>query len=301
MNGCQFIFNPSAKSAEIGPPGCGPMTVPDGCGTLSIAAQGGLSATFSGYQFAEGIISADGVEISGEVTTSPAWCRSSVKIVASWDFATQMTVWENFVPIGISLTNEKYPLTKAQAFPVNVAAGPAVLETGVMLVDKLGNKTLNVRCPAVNLSAGELTKEAKSAFSLSGTYAGYYTEGAYCESQIASVKVSMNSCRYDFPEIEQTGSTYTAVGGGITCTKEGDRIVIERPGQQPCIIRLLPQSLSATLTNEGSGLGSEIPLTIATSSLKYTTSFACQLEGFKKEGEDGVMNQKLGLRGTLPG
>jgi hypothetical protein len=261
--------------------------------------QGGLSATFTGKEPIPGVvIMATGVEVSGTVSTTPAWCASSIKIVANWSLASEMPVFASFVPVGISLTSEKSPKTAAQSYPVNVAAVRSAVDTSISIL-KISSPAIEVKCLAANLGGGELAEEAASSFSLSGTYSGSGPEGKYCESPMGRITVNMKSCRYELPEIEQAGSSYTAKGAAITCTKEGDEIALE---SGVCTIKVPPQALQATLVNGGEGFGAEISLTLSSGNLKYKAKGGfCQLGGLKEEGEDATMKQELALRGTLPG
>ncbi len=317
MNGCQLILNPSTKSADIGPPGCGPVSISGGtCTSIMFFPQTGLSTTYTGAQIAEGIVGAEGLEVSGtvNVTSLTSFCFGSETgtLTANWGLATTNEAKEannllssrDFVPIGISLTNEKHPRTRAQVFPVNVAAvhGNPVDQVVMPIEIPLNSTKLKVWCPEANLSAGELTKETESVFSLSGTYGGYNPGSSDCKASGGPTKatVKMNSCRYDLPEIEQTGSSYTVKGAAIACTKEGDAIsAVTNAG---CNLYIPPQPLQATLTSGGFGFAADVPLDVGTNSLKYTSSGAfCKLGGVKESGEDGVMNQELALRGTLSG
>jgi hypothetical protein len=320
MNGCELILHPGASpTAEIGPPGCGPMKVPFGCGS-EIKPQTGIPLTYSGDHVADGFDILEGIEVSGNVSVGPIFCASTLKLTANWNLSTtneaeqglDLLASRDFVPVGVGLSDEKHPRTTAQAFPVNVAAviQPPVDPSPVMLLEQIGSVKINTKCYGVNLSAGELTKESESAFFLSGTYWGHgnkypedYKEGTKCDSGLGTTTVSMNSCQYELPEVERTGpGTYIVIGGALACTKEGDGLTMKN---SLCNITLPPQSLPMTLRNSGAeGMFAEIILEITTSSLKYTHSggWGCNtLLKLPASGENGVMDQELFIRGTLPG
>lgn len=310
MNGCEIILHPGSETADIGPPGCGPPKIWIGC-EVSVGPQAGLSATYTGPELTKGVKQATGVEISGTVPLSPGCAGSTATLTANWTLSTTneakqsvgLTEFHDFVPIGISLTNEKHPRTTAQAFPVAMTGSHGAPDTVISPVEKLGSVAINTKCLGANLGAGELTKEIESVFSLSGTYYGKqgYPTSEFCESVIGNVRVHMNSCRYELPEIEQSGASYGAKGSSIVCTKEGDAISLESV-TIPCNIYIPPQALAATLVNSGPGWGADILLNLSSSSLKYTTTgVGCSAGGIPSSGENGVMKQEITLHGTLPG
>jgi hypothetical protein len=111
----------------------------------------------------------------------------------------------------------------------------------------------------------------------------------------------MNSCHYDFSGFEQQpGGTVKALNAGIVCAKEGDSILLKGTA---CNLYLAPQPLNGTFESAGYGVSSEVYLNMITSNIKYTSSngIGCKIAGVKPSGEDGVMNQQVTLRGTLPG
>jgi hypothetical protein len=316
MKGCQLILHPDTGSAEIGPPGCGPVTVSSPCMPISIPAQTGIPTTYSGG-VDEGTATT-GVEVSGEVTLSgfAYYClgTTSGTLTADWDLATTNEAKESIslyaftddVWVGISLSNEKHPRTKAQAFPVNIEGSYSSLDQWALLLEIEG-AGFTAECPVVSLNGGELSKEAESVFSLSGTYGGWSAKGKfdpkgqYCISSAGIATVSMNSCRYDLPEVEQTGSSYTVKGAAIACSNGGDAITL-KIRYDTCTIRLPAQSLQASLVNIGYGVGAMVETDLGGSNLKYTTEgIGCAGALLEESGEDGVMGQEFFLHGTLPG
>lgn len=72
-NGCKFVFHSGSDNAsfgtskgtfDIGPAGCGPMTVPTMCGTVSYPAQTGFAATFENVGGKEVRITLNGTGMS---------------------------------------------------------------------------------------------------------------------------------------------------------------------------------------------------------------------------------------------
>lgn len=286
MNGCSFILG--ASTAEIGPPGCSPMTFPGGCW---LKAGGSVPVTYSvSEEIFDGVKSISGVEFSGWITGEHL-C-GPVEITAKWDLAIAgggSLYTGNYALEGIALSQAATPQLEAQVFPLEVVGFG--LNTQVASVGGL-----TVTCAKANLSGTNFGSKATADFSLTGVYKGM--KSAQCSSKIGEVKVEMRSCKYELSKIEHvSGVQFRDESASLGCSGTDQ---VELVGPLGCTFKIPPQPLSASLVSPGgSGALDDIWLELGSESVKYTTSVACQLVGFPASGEDGVMHQGIAVLGSL--
>jgi hypothetical protein len=300
MNGCTLTLRGS--TADLGSAGCGPIIVPWGTCNTWVWPKNGLTATYFGKELTgvEGFRNAEEVEVTGYVPYTNCGPSGNAWLTARWALSAtneakqpDLLIWSrDYTPAGLRLTEETHPKFQAQFYPAVVTGVRWTSEATISPLEKLSGVNLNTACKTPKLfNEALLAKETTATLSIAGTY-------KECTTSVGAVTVSMNSCRYKFPEFEKSGSLYNAKGGSINCTKEGDAISIK--AGLGCEMKLPPQPLSATMEQSTEfNWASVIPLHITGSGLKWTATKACSLVGIKEAGEDGVMNQELVLRGEM--
>ncbi len=107
MNGCTFVFHPGNEgngTVEIGPSGCGALTVNSGGCERSIPAQTGLAATYE--ETGEGASAKVNVEIDGgiEYINVSGWCSAGKKTNGTYRTNIEISALnQEGEPTGLSL------------------------------------------------------------------------------------------------------------------------------------------------------------------------------------------------------
>jgi hypothetical protein len=287
MNGCGFVYHPNvgAGSFEIGPAGCGSVTLEGANCTRSFAAQTGLAASFAN----EGTGSKAVVRITDEVTSLKytvtkglkALCGSegTAKLTGSWILSgynvggvqTGAHVVSK-LPVGFFLTGKEsgeeaaQPKFAAEEYPVGVAGAQKPGAEHVLTFP--GGRT--VKCNGVD-STSQVSGPT-TQLSLDMTYSG--CTGTFLGAQRYAV-VRPKSCDYILHALN-AGPPYSGALD-IACNQPGDAMVVDvyksmEAKELLCSYTLSPQSgLSGiSLGNVGEGSGRRVEVGFGLAGLAYT-------------------------------
>ena len=265
MNGCSFELKPGAETeagrfdgtVDVGPPGCGSITLNDEFCQRSYPAQKGLSAEYV-IQGKTVEASLDGV-LSGTYKGSPANCASSTALNVRVDWTLETTsgspltlLWRN----GVFTEGGQI---KAETYPAFLDGGQDAADQHVLTL--VGNRQLT--CQDVALE-GQLAS-ASSSFALTPAYAN-------CIVTVGATKlpamVDVLGCSYQI-----------AVAGtfGVSCPGESNliRIRVETKAAEGvflCTYEIRSQSglSSVGLSNFGEGDKRGVSLDFGVAKLAYT-------------------------------
>jgi len=257
MNGCDLEFKPGPETSpgafkgtlDIGPPGCGPVTLNDAFCKRSYAAQKGLAVS---YAVSGGNVKAtlSGASISGKTEGSPSGCAgsSTLSLYATWTFdAISALDIEQTVPgqpVGFFVSGGE-PLFNAEAFPAELSGQES--EYHRFTVPGIGGSGINeVLCTDVETS-GTLSA-ASSSLALSADY-GLCAYFSYLSPETElPADIEMNTCRYTV-NLLKTGPPFEGTAG-VACEVGGDAIEVtsygsaqkQAEGKPLCHWRITPQS-----------------------------------------------------------
>lgn len=299
MNGCEFIFHGS--SADIGPPGCGPIRT-SFAGPCFLDAQTGFNVKYTGAATSlPGLQLTEEVEVTGKASLTPinGYCGEP-ELVARWTIDEGVLYTGDYAFDGLALTREAAPQLDALAFPVQPVA---FNYDTIAPFDELSGFDMGVECQNYFDQGSQVAKQEAAALSFAGAYSGSpaHPDGESCSSTIGDGQVSMNSCRYELGELEWLSEgDFAAPEAGIGCEESGDAIEFTIPiSSHSCVVKLPAQALQASVYSDELGGSAGLIVHLDSEALKYTASFVCQLAGTKKSGEDGVMHQTLAVTGAL--
>ena len=289
-NGCKFILHPGSGSSgtfDIGPAGCGPMTLTvSGC-VMSVAPQTGLAATYE--EVGSGSTAAIEV-IFGEVnikTTKIKGCGASNGTEATVKFGNRwsLTATKGGVSTGLHIASSAIYLEgKESALP---AVQPRF--TGEWSSEWKGHPfpvfgsqnatsqhllTLGIRttfCTSVDF-LGE-TPSPSSELSLTAEYSGCMATGGLL------VTMKMNGCYYKL-HVSNAGPPYVGTTD-VVCPTPGTAIEVKLYGNKTeqtedkpkCLYKVGSQSglTGVGFENTGTGLGRGIVANLNLKGISYTT------------------------------
>jgi len=251
MNGCKYIFHPGTETEpgvfkgtyDIGPAGCGPITVEasNGC-TLSISSQNGLNATYVNSGSGSSRIVTIQADTDFIYTASGGFCgKGSTEgghYKSSWQVAGQ--VGANQVGIKAAKQNGLY-MTGAQSIAAEGYADHIVSQASAL---SLETQFGEVGCTS-SILRGELAA-ATATLPLAAELSG-------CNALGFKGTATMNSCHF-VVNVSNTGSPYKGTVD-IACTSPGDSIRFAANGGL-CTVSVPAQSglegLSLATTGSGS-------------------------------------------------
>lgn len=280
-NGCQLSLDPQAETAsgtfsgniEIGPWGCGPMTVslPFAC-KVSIGAQSGIKATFQNE--GSGTKAAVSVKVSTSTLkyTQSGACGSGTFSNGGWTGDWKLTGTSGGSSVGIRAVDvdlasglymagkasenpAEQPRLEAEDYPADVAGSQ---NAGDQLVFSANTGTAS--CEKVAFSASLVSQT--TALPLSAQSSGCVAFGLY------NVPITMNSCKYEF-NVLNAGPPYTGTMD-VACSKPGDVIEIKAPG---CKVTIGAQEGlgGVTFSNSGTtGSDRRVVVDLDVKGIKYT-------------------------------
>ena len=300
MNGCQFELHRDTNTADIGPPGCGPIEAPSHgwCGWMKIDPKTGMTASFenvgSGSEAAVNV-SVSGEGLKYEATSRPPQCQKGtyegLELTASW----QMRAYENVEgalgkqvgleavdaapSIGVSREEGKFD---AQEFPVGITAKRAA--GGDLTLLEEPESKLSVTCETAQLGGGVLSEPA-TELALSGGFGG-------CDVGVNPAAVRMNSCSYELGESTE-----------ISCAEPGDQVEVAIDGYESFkCLNIPPQVIdneAPQYENQGEGDSASVEAGLTGAEIEYTAGFLCQLIGWSS-GTEGSSALDLELEGSYP-
>jgi hypothetical protein len=274
--GCQYTFHPGAETSpgvfagtfDIGPTGCGPMTMKylSGC-TLSIYPKSGLAATFEN----KGSGSTASVTINAKASglkyvDSCSGSAENGTYEGSWTlkgFNGGYQVGIHLAPPVLYVTGKESPESSQQPkfnsdfFPIGIEGNSAAL--GLWKVNTAGGKA---ECAKSNYRAATIAPLASVGFTA--------THQSCSAFGFATAAVNMNSCKEAF-SLANSGPPYTG-SFSIQCEKAGDGVTLSPKflGSSVCTISLPAQTLgAASYTNEGSGAGRRVSVQVSGSNIQY--------------------------------
>jgi hypothetical protein len=280
MNGCKFIYHPAVGkgSFDIGPAGCGPITMEGTHCTRTFASQTGFAATFSNegspsivkiqheasglqYTITKGGLAACGS--SGTATFTGSW-----ELKAFGAEGTQIAA--HVVPgTGFYMTGKEsgeagsQPKFEAENYPVTLTGVQDPANKHVLTI----GKERKIVCEAVDTSS--TVTGATSQLTLNMAYSGCFLEilgGQF----VATFK--MNGCNFVLNALN-VGPPYSG-SLGVACGKEGEAIEINTTsaGSPVCTYKISPQSglTGVGLSNVRSGTERGVIATFGVSGLIVT-------------------------------
>lgn len=311
-NGCQYTFRPGAEqskgifggSFEIGPAGCGPMTMSGGGCEFTIGAQAGLAATYENLSDKSGPfvrINANATNL--EYTQTGTACKTTIfkngGWVGSWEVSghlgASIGLQVDDLRNGLYLVGEKseekasQPRLEAETYPATVLGAQDPADQLVF-----GTNSGTLKCGSV--AFGSSASGATTQLALTAQYGDCWWIILF---QFKTL-VSMNSCHYTI-DVLNAGPPY-AGSLGVACGKEGDAIKVLTPG---CTFTIPPQSGLGGLALANAGAGSERNLLVDAnvSGIEYTETKGspntCKNGG--QTSKNGTLKGGLTLDGWLGG
>ncbi len=308
-NGCEFIFKPGAVhtpgeayydgTAEIGPPGCGPMITSAGGHPAYFYPTTGMQATFQNQG------SGKSATVKVTVQTSKLkwqWPFSSPQIhengsfSGSWTLAAVKPQSSFQVEPGVPTALETAKSGEAQVF--KAGSYPASVQSTSRYASKATWSFLkSVECSSAQYRQGALAA-ASSTLTLSAAYSG-------CKLGLFPTKVEMNGCTYALSLTKENGGT-----DGISCPggKAIELLAYANQSQMEenkvlCKFAIGSGSGSLTTTNVGAEgmLPARIGTSVSFSNLKYTlTRYSASCPGTGSGGTfEGGFSQEAALQGFL--
>ncbi len=293
MNGCSFELRPgSENSANVGPPGCGPITelkVEACTSPISIPAQTGVPATY------ENVIAlgAEAVKvrlISAYLKfTGTGNCAAGgiVGFNGNWTFngydgamLDNIRSTDGFDGLYIagkkSETEAEQPKFTSETYPNPVTGS---LNSGSAVKFNLGSGNWPVTCSAASFSSALTAASAVLPLTAGLTNCIAFENEA--------VSVAMHSCTFKYG-VSNISSPYKGTLG-IGCTSPGDSIELKSAGCTAKIPAQSPATSTASYENQGSGRTRSILVNSSSvEKLSYTfEKFPCELLG--KEHTDGKL------------
>jgi hypothetical protein len=280
MNGCKFIYHPAvgAGTFDIGPAGCGPVTMEGSSCTRTLSPQNGLSATFSNEGSPSKVrIEHNATGVQYAVTKgSKALCGSGGNstftgtgaLKAFNEGGTQVDA--KAIPgTGFYLTGKEsgepanQPKFEAESYPVTLTGVQDPASKQVLTI----GANRKVSCQAVD--TGSTASGATSQLTLNVAYSGCTLE--VLESQFPAT-YKMNGCSLTLNALN-VGPPYSG-SLGIACAKEGEAIEIDTTsaGTPLCTYKISPQAglTGVGLSNVGTGTERGVTATYGVSGLTVT-------------------------------
>jgi hypothetical protein len=297
MNGCKFIFHPGAEESaghfggtfDIGPAGCGPITIVSKVCEITIYPKTGLTAHYTNVgegSKAEVVIdlSATGLETSGKGSACSG--GSGGEIEGTWHMAaynssgTQKGVHvAAHPPVGLYVAGKKseeeaaQPKFNAEEYPVSITGG----QSGV---NSFYTESGESSCSTVSVTGS--ASAATSTLTLDPTFGG-------CVSLGLESTASTSGCHYVF-HVTNSGPPYA---GSLELACEAGHQLEFSPqsgGKSICTTAFPAQTLG-TVKYENLGTGSGryvLANNIFGSGLQYSISGGagkCGKEGSHSDGE----------------
>ncbi|HEX5414299.1 MAG TPA: hypothetical protein VFZ25_01450 [Chloroflexota bacterium] len=291
MNGCQFTFHPGAETspgkfggtADLGPVGCGPMTVNGSRCVRKFASQSGLPVVFRN----EGTGNKSSVTVEMAVTlnykaegtlTTCGYSEQQMYWVGTWNLKAYNEVGEQVStsviehpPIGVFLAGkeseeaEKQPRIEGEKYPASVKGDQKASEKYKLTLP--GGRTLT--CEGASL-AGSLS----SVTAQLGLVPSYQNCTFEILGNVDPATVAVKSCQFTL-NVKNAGPPY-AGSLDVGCSKEGDAIELKAfaVGGEAllCTWKIAPQSglSGVNLENVGSGLSRGIGIKFGISNVAVT-------------------------------
>ena len=323
MNGCEFTADPGAGpsftgTTSIGPPGCGPIKIV-GFVTKSCTIEIDLSAAFnssSTYSNQGSGTSAyvDMQLLSSEMTYKKTLCAGSNgtfkdgKWAPSWKVTAKNLSGQSVglkvgdLPLGIYIDGEKsaeeskQPRFRAERYPRPIAGAQDAANPL-----KLALFARTVSCSSV----------AFNGFTIDSPlgYLAPQTQWGGCTSTGEQPAIfDMNSCRI-VPSLANEGPPYTGTAA-IVCEQEADQVEFGfwakgttefKEGNRLCLVKLPAQTFggSVSYSNQGTGVGRSIGISLATSGIDATRTGLCIFDGKGTSTATGELNGSLSLHGQI--
>lgn len=312
LNGCAFIFHPGAEKSpgvfggtfDIGPPGCGPMTLAWGSCVVSFYPKTGLAATYEN----EGTGTKAVVRIKAQGTgikySRSGWCGTSSSEDGTYTGGWIAKAEQSGVPIGLrvakklpvgvymtgkeSAEKSQQPKLEAESYPVTMEGEAKAWTTWTMAGGSL-------HCNDAHYEASATASATN--FPVAATYGD-------CEIWGLAGQVDMNSCHYVVHALNAGPPFQGKVD--IACDEAGDAIEFNAYADETyemllCTAKVGPQTglEGLDLKNVGAAHERGVTLGFSLKGLKYTINryfFLCAgQEG--KTYEDGTYSHETTLLG----
>jgi len=292
MNGCKFLFHPGSKPTfentgfwgtfDIGPAGCGPITIQWSLCKATIQPKSDLLAVYRNEgEGTEATVKVEAFAQGLQSTMSgPAGCSSgtySASYTANWEIAATDEGEEGSVGVsvedlqnGLRLAGISDPRFDAEAFPASIVGDSAAASLTV------GAST--VACGTTGF-AGDLAT-AGNTLALDAEYSNCLVAGKL------PTTVEMNSCHYTLDV--QSAAPYSGEMG-IACSKPGDQVNFKvfSGATLICTVKLGAQSGLEGVGYENVGEGAEAGIAVdaEATGVAYEQSGICGA----KSGSDAVL------------
>lgn len=302
MNGCSFNFHVTGGeknvfngTVDVGPAGCGPITISGSSCTQTIPAQSGLSS--AGY-VDQGSGSGRYFDLEAQVggisfTSSGAACGTysgtSGFYTGTWKVAASNTAGE--VGTRAAGADAIFPAGGEEGKPALRAARYPLLISGAQqaaLKYTLGSSQDWVECSGESVT-GPFASE-QSEFGVAPVLSGCSVHSIFGNT---SVKANMRGCGYRYTLTESPPPVYLPYYGtmSLMCPDE-QGISFSGAG---CTVNITPQVLGKATYKVQSG--GEIPTTVAGEGISYSEQgFVCSTSG--RSGSNGAFSNSLMLKGS---
>lgn len=301
MNGCQLSFNPGhdisggagtkfGGSFDIGPAGCGPITINAGGCSTSFYPKDNLAAEFENVgsgatSYVKLHLNAAGLKYTmatcGGTTKengsySGEWLLKGYKNAGATE---QVGLHVEDRTVGVFMIGKESAEESAQP-KLDAEFHPVELVGGQDTQHVLTVNSRTMKCTGVELDS--TASAATSDLAIEAAYSGCTFSG------LAST-VSMNSCHYTL-HIANAGPPYTGTMG-VACAKEGDAIEIDAAGV--CKVKIAGQAgvAGASLANVGAGTERGVSLSLGLKGVKATVSgplLTCGTNGLRDGAYSGA-------------
>ncbi|MGC1164776.1 MAG: hypothetical protein WA862_01575 [Solirubrobacterales bacterium] len=293
MGSCKFVLHPGASgqgagTAEIGPAGCGPITLKSYCGDVSIGAQKGLTAEY--LNTGTGMEAAVTVKLQGPIVFT---IKNEIGCLAGTFTGSISETWElkaseddtSAVQRGVEVTADGYTVGGGEEPAFHAEQTPA-------WINGEQSEAVKFSTPGVGFAACKVAHYTGEEASSSSTELSLGLEGSECSLGSIKATLSMNSCHYVL-SVTSGGASYTG-SANVVCSKEGDKIEFVSTGW--CTLAIPAQTIAtATYKQVGEGVGRSVNATLTGSGLSYTAAGSC-VGGGEKTYANGSLQGGLMLR-----
>jgi hypothetical protein len=282
MNGCNWIYHPAVGegSFDIGPSGCGPITMEGAYCTRSIPSQSGLSATFAN----QGSGSKSSVSI--EENTSFQYTLTeggglvcgaksgTASVTGKWTLSANYPVTGASIGMHVAASAGLFLTGKASEEPASQPKFEAETYPEVVLAPQSSSDKYVLSLQGREFKCGEVEtgselSGAASALSLGVTYRDCV--GTILGNPLPAT-IKMNSCDYAL-NLSNAGPPYSGTVD-LACGKAGDGIEVTAysEGKPICAYKIGAQSgrSGVALSNFGSGSGRGVSAEFDVVGLTYT-------------------------------
>jgi hypothetical protein len=267
MNGCKFILNPGQGNVDIGPNGCGPVTLFGGC-QITIPTQYGLSTTYqnvgSGSEaYVLVSLSTSSLSYTENLSSCGKGTYGNGKLVVEWALKAYSD----------AARTAQTSLRVGAANGLYLAGNPGKLEAEAYDAAVIGEQsqifTFNatagkVKCVSALFDGDQISSSVSSWLLGISAYSG-------CTAFGLTGKVTTNGCGYTFG----VGGSGPYTGSQeLSCGAKGLEFVALQGGEPRCTISIPSQALgSVSYENTGAGSAREVVATVSGSGNSYSISY----------------------------